>query len=272
MKILFLDIDDTLLDKKKHLPKENKEAIDRAVDAGHKVVIASGRSLMAVMPIVEMLGLKKEGGYAIAYNGGVIYDCYAKKCLVRHTIPLETVRMIFHEADAMGVHVQTYDADGTLLIRKETEETEFYLGRLKSDYRIDPGIPDTLTEEPVKCLCIDLHNRPREDELRRRLEEKGEGDIDVFFSNPWYLECVKHGVSKGNAVQWFCDYLHVPIEDTVSAGDSENDLPMLRATGIGCAVANATDACKSAADYVTERDCDHAAVAEIIDRFLMNEA
>lgn len=271
MKILFLDIDDTLLDRKKRLPEENLRAIERAVDAGHKVVITSGRSLMAVMPIVEQLGLKKEGGYAIAYNGGIIYDCYARKYLVRQTIPIETVRMIFAEADAMGIHCQTYAPDDTLLIREVNEEADFYLKRLHNAYRVVPDLPASLTEPPVKCLCIDLHNRARIEDLRSRLAKKGEGDIDVFFSNEWYLECVRHGVSKGNAVRWFCDYMHVPVENSVSAGDSENDIPMLKAAGTGCAMANASDACKEAADYTTERDCDHAGVAEIIDRFLMNE-
>ena len=271
MKILFLDIDDTLLDREKNIPEENQKAIERAVDAGHKVGITSGRSLMSVLPVVESLGRRKEGGYAIAYNGGIIYDCFAKKALIRQTIPLATVKMIFAEADALGIHAQTYASDDTLLVREMDEETKFYTSRLYTATRLVPDLPDSLSEEPVKCLCIDLHDREKIEKLRGILAKKGEGDIDVFFSNAWYLECVKHGVSKGRAVEWFCDHMHVPIEDSVSAGDSENDIPMLRAAGVGCAMANATDACKSAADYITERDCDHAGVAEIIDRFLMNE-
>ena len=79
---------------------------------------------------------------------------------------------------------------------------------------------------------------------------------------------MRAGVSKGDAVRRLAALLGVPIERTIAVGDQENDLPMIRAAGIGCAMANATDALKAEADYVTERDADHSGVAEIIKKFL----
>jgi hydroxymethylpyrimidine pyrophosphatase-like HAD family hydrolase len=44
---------------------------------------------------------------------------------------------------------------------------------------------------------------------------------------------------------------------------------MIETAGIGCAMANATPACKEAADYITEKDCDHSGLAEIIEKFMI---
>ena len=64
--------------------------------------------------------------------------------------------------------------------------------------------------------------------------------------------------------------IEVDIADTIAAGDAANDLPMIKAAGIGCAMSNATADVKEAADYVTERDNNNSGVAEIIDRFILN--
>lgn len=271
MKIIFIDIDDTLLTRDKKITPENKNAIRKVLETGNKAVICTGRPLAAALPIVEELGLTQDGCYVIAFNGGVIYDCYQKKNLVRETLTMNQVRHLFQAADEAGIHVQTYDKDDTVLTRQEDEEILSYCRRIRVPYRIDPGLPDSLTDDPVKVLMIDLNNHDRIETFRKSLESwaAGEGQLNLFFSNPWYLECVKTGVSKGKAIHWFCDTMHVPIENTIGCGDSENDLSMIKETGIGCAMANAVDDCKKAADYVTERDCDHSGVAEIIEKFIL---
>ena len=89
VKIFFTDMDDTLLNSEKQVTKENMDAISEALAAGHKIVFNTGRPLSGFLPILKELGLDREGCYAIAFNGGLIYDCAAKKTLYRRTIPLE---------------------------------------------------------------------------------------------------------------------------------------------------------------------------------------
>lgn len=64
-------------------------------------------------------------------------------------------------------------------------------------------------------------------------------------------EITKSAFTKGSAVRYLSEYLGIPIEDTIAVGDSENDLAMLRAAGIGIAMGNASDYVKEAADDVT---------------------
>ena len=66
-KILFTDLDGTLLNDKKEITPGNQEAIDEALAKGHYVVISTGRPLVSARIQAERLGLTKEGCYAITY-------------------------------------------------------------------------------------------------------------------------------------------------------------------------------------------------------------
>lgn len=108
VKIFFTDMDDTLLNSEKQVTKENMDAISEALAAGHKIVFNTGRPLSGFLPILKELGLDREGCYAIAFNGGLIYDCAAKKTLYRRTIPLEYARVIFEKTQEAGLYCHTY--------------------------------------------------------------------------------------------------------------------------------------------------------------------
>ena len=268
-RILFLDIDDTLLTRDKRVTEENDRAIRRAVEAGHRVVLCSGRPHPATIRVAEQIGLAGPGFYAISYNGGQIYDCGRRESIFRNTISLDDVRMLFREADSFGFHIQTYDS-GSMIVRAMTREAEFYESAIRIPVRIVPELPDGLTEEPVKVLMIDLDETGVLDRYRERIFAAAGDRLSLFMSNRWYLECVPKGISKGFAVKWLCDYLGIPVERSVAAGDSENDLEMIRTAGTGCAMANACAALKETAGYITERDCDESGVAEVIDKFILS--
>ena len=55
----------------------------------------------------------------------------------------------------------------------------------------------------------------------------------------------------------------------MAAGDQENDISMIEASAVGAAMKNATDAVKASADYITENDCNHSGVAEILRKFIL---
>ena len=80
-KMIFLDLDGTLLDDEKKLPQVNREAMDEALAAGHKVLICTGRPLSSAVKLLPFFGLDKPGCYAITYNGGLIYDAGEKKAV-----------------------------------------------------------------------------------------------------------------------------------------------------------------------------------------------
>ena len=269
--ILFLDIDDTLLTKDCTVTEENMAAIQDAIDAGHHVVICSGRPLCGVMPVAKQLDFLRPGFFLIAFNGALVYDCGSGETVFYRSLPYEDVHYLFAKAKEQGLHIQTYSKTH-LLLPAMTEEARFYLGRVAIDYRIVPELPDGLEEEPPKALLVELHDRSRLDRFREEAAQALKGRASLFYSSQYLLECVREGISKGDAVRWLCNYLGIPIENSIAAGDSENDIPMIEAAHVGCAMKNATQACKNAADYITEHDCDHSGVAEIIMKFMLGKS
>ena len=101
------------------------------------------------------------------------------------------------------------------------------------------------------------------DEVRELVREHGVKVLDTGFA----IHLQAKGISKGLALQRLAADMGIPVEEFLAVGDSENDLEMIQAAGVGVAVANARDPVKAAAGYVTEnRDGD--GFVEAVTRYL----
>ena len=156
-----------------------------------------------------------------------------------------------------------------MLSGQDCEEYRSYVKRLRMEGRLVSDLEESIEKEACKLLAVDLKDHEKLEDFRKAMQDKFEGKLDLFFSNRQYLEIVPCGVSKGSALEAFCAKMGIPIANSVSAGDENNDISMIKSAGIGCAVANARPEVKAAADYVTERDNNQAAIAEIIKKFMM---
>ena len=268
-KALFLDLDGTLLTDDKQIPEGNREAIYRMLEQGHSVIIATGRPLVSAVLQAEKLGLTSRGCYIIAFNGGTLYDSFEKKVIYRSTIPLEIVTKVFAEANKRGIHIQTYRDDKVVVEPAGDDDiVRQYCSKIIVEHEVIPDIR-MLDEEPVKMLIIDMNDPAPLEEFRQWVASWGDDVLDTFFSNDQYVEIVSKGLNKGNALLQMAEILGVDRENTISAGDAGNDLQMIEAAGLGCAMSNATDEIKAAAGYITERNNNECGVAEIIDRFIL---
>ena len=266
-KIFFTDIDDTLVNTDKSLSDENRRALEAYVKTGSYLVISTGRVLFASIRLLKDLGLYDfPNTFISTCNGGLIYDT-SRECVIYDSlIPLDQVADVFRFAREFGIHIQTY-TDTEVVSEKDTLDLQRYCAIQKMPPLIAERVEDVLRQSPPKILAIDYESPEHVTEFRNYLEPKISGRLDLYKSNPWLLEIVQKGVNKGNALRFMADYLSVPIENTVSAGDEENDLTMIEAAGIGCAMCNGKDSLKEIADYVTEKDNNHGGVAEILNKF-----
>lgn len=268
-KILFSDLDGTMLNADKEITEENISAVNKALRAGHKIVINTGRPLSGCLEHIQELGLEQEGCYAVTCNGGLIYDCHSGKILFQKTIPLDYTRHVFRETSKRGIHCHTY-AGEYVISEQMTPELQFYTHVTHTPYKIIPDLLNHLTEEPLKILAINMSGDHRIlDDYRHDMQEWADFKISIFYSSDWYLEHVPYGVSKGAAIYHLCRYLNIPLSSTVAVGDEENDITMIRTARVGAAMANAGLKVKTCADYITQNDCNHSGVAEVINRFLL---
>ena len=268
LRLLFLDLDGTLLDDGKEISPGNRRALERALRAGHRVVITTGRALSSAKIQAQRLGLDRSGCYLITFNGAVVYDCGTESVLSRTFLDPEALYAVFDEANRRGVCIVTYSIDEIIVeSRNDGETAQRYCAPLGMDYRVADDIRTELTAPSPKALIVDFDDHSRLEGMRDWIETHLSGRADCFFSNRSYLEVVPAGMNKGQAVIEMCRRLNVPISNAIAVGDEANDLSMIQAAGIGVAMANGTQAVKAAADYVTERDNNHDGVAEVVERF-----
>lgn len=267
-KLLFLDLDGTLLNDQKEITSGNRQALDKALAMGHRVVICTGRPLCSAIAMSESLGLTGDGCYVIAYNGGAVYDVYRGEMLYEQTVPAQAACAVGRRADELNLHVQTYDNTHVLVSpRWEDDLLDQYCKIIHIPYRVVPEYPETLSHNPPKVLVI------AEDHAAGELLEKEINsqfaDLECFFSNPRFLEIVPRGMNKGNAIRRMCAQLGIPVERSIAVGDADNDLSMIKAAGLGVCMINGVPAMKAAAGYITERDNNHDGVAEVVEKFML---
>ena len=267
-KILFTDLDGTLLNDQKQISAGNLAAIHMALENGHKIVISTGRALASAKKQAETLGLIMPGCYIIAFNGACIYDIHEKKVIFSETIPLDYVYHLFEEAHKLNIHIQTYD-DTQVLTESENDDLFRYCHNTGMEYKVISSVRSELIFSPYKVLVIDYQHHEPLVQFQEQIRTWAEGKIDFYFSCNELLEIVAPDISKGNAIIRLCEQLQIPPEATISAGDADNDISMLQTTHTSVVMKNADPHMHAYATYITKQDNNHDGVAEAIYKFML---
>jgi hydroxymethylpyrimidine pyrophosphatase-like HAD family hydrolase len=120
-----------------------------------------------------------------------------------------------------------------------------------------------LTE--IDSFCV---YGPKSRAMMDRLIAREGLNLYTMHSQPHYYDVLQHGINKWRAVSFLAQRLNIPTEDIVAVGNFSNDVEMIRKSGLGVAVSNASDDAKAAADYITRRSNNRNAVGEVVEKFL----
>lgn len=93
--ILALDLDGTLTNSKKEITRPTREALIDIQKNGKKVILASGRPTVGVMPLSSKLKLQEYGGYVLSFNGGHIMDCQSGRVIYNRTLSSDIVAPLY---------------------------------------------------------------------------------------------------------------------------------------------------------------------------------
>jgi len=232
VRLAAFDLDGTLLDSANKISDFTIRQIQKAIDRGIEIVIATGRSV----PLFPE-ELKRVSGirYAIVENGAGIYDLKNQRFLFRRTIPYDIVRKI---ADCLEV------ADGF---------AEFFSeGNVYSDIenisRLNQVDKDDNFVSYIEKINLFFVNQNVQEKIKMVLKE--ETEVSATSSIADNIELQNSSVSKASGLKWLCDMLGIKKEETIAVGDGDNDRKMLRFAGIGAAMANASETVKGDADVI----------------------
>ena len=256
MRIFFSDLDGTLLNENKEISPATKEALNAYIASGGRFVVSTGRPIASALYVRDQLGLNFPSSYMSTYNGCMLYDNTHEQVIYRTGVDLKLVPELMALADRFGLYIQGYQ-DDFVAARSTGEEFEYYTEFIHMTGKVDTNLLNLLEVPSPKMLAIALHERERLDELAEAIHKDFDGILSTAHSDVRHLEIYPSGNDKGEALKKLCEILEIPVSESMAAGDEENDIPMLRAAGVGIAMANARDSVKAAADEISANDNDH---------------
>lgn len=269
-KIVVCDLDETLLSYDKHVSEANISAINKLKDLGIKFIPATGRGYASIQGTLEELGLKdKDNEYTLSYNGGLIIENKNNKVLHLSALDFAQASNIYKKAITIpDICFFVFTKDNSYCYGLYEGERK-YLKGVQKNIEIDSDNIDFLKDEKIIKIIFSNENIEYLHYLAKEFEELS-NDCEVSYSSNRYLEFNKKGVNKGEGLKIIAKMLNVDIKNTLAIGDNYNDLSMILAAGLGVGVANTVASMKPLCDVISQNDHNHDAIAEIIDRYVLN--
>ena len=276
IKLVALDLDGTLFDNSSRISKRNLTAIRSITDKGIHVVISTGRPFEGI-PFDQIKGTGIN--YAITANGSGIYEISTGKCLYENAMDEELVTPILNFLLTRDIHMDAFiGGNGYTPIQcldtaqKLTVPSSIKNYIITTRTRLD-NILQFIHENQLKVQKMTLNFYPAADGTlidRETVRKFLVSNLSITTVCGGYnnLEFTRADANKGVGLRKLAEILGVNPDATMAIGDTENDLAIIEAAGIGVAMGNATDAVKARADYVTTTNTKDG-VAAAIEHFIL---
>ncbi|HLV03631.1 HAD family hydrolase [uncultured Georgenia sp.] len=243
--MVALDIDGTLVDHEQRMTTAVREAVAELRDSGTQVVLATGRSVSAVLPVLEELGIRH--GWAVCSNGAV---CLRLDPALPHGYEISDV--------------VTFDPEPTLrLLREELPDGLFAVEDLGKGFKVSSPFPfgelsgevtvvdfEELCSAPASRVTIRAPHLSADD-FHALVDRVGLHGVSYAVGWTAWLDIAPEGVTKASALEMLRERTRTARAATVAVGDGRNDIEMLRWAALGVAMEWADEETRAAADLVT---------------------
>ena len=254
-KVIFLDIDGTLTVAGSNVPPESAlRAIRAAQEKGHLVFLCTGRNYDMLKPLLTYRfdGVIASAGGYICCGQQVIYDCPMSREQQRLVLDTLEENGIFRTVECLD---GSYTDDGFKEFLQahadENGNSELLRWRRQIEEELNIRSMREYAGQPVYKVVVMSPDMERLDSAKERLEQEfvfciQDADRQAIVNG----EVLNRQFDKGKAVVRVCEYLHIPVEDSIAFGDSMNDKEMMETAGYSVCMENGSDTLKKLADEV----------------------
>lgn len=253
--LIAIDVDGTLVNHDGQMSEQVKKAAQEVVDAGHHVVVSTGRSLGATLPIVEMVGLTR--GYAVSSNGAVTLSIdpaidRGYRIIDRVTFdPSNAITMLKDRLPQASLALEA--PDGTIYATDNFEDWSFGVSTIKTSRTEMAAM-----RSAVRVVVCSPSDTP--DDFKRAIYDVGLHGVNYSVGWSAWLDIAAHGVSKATALEQIRRKLRVDPRHTIAIGDGLNDKEMIHWAARGVAMGQALPEVAELATDVTLSVYDDGAV------------
>ncbi len=263
IRLVALDIDDTLVDRSSIIPQRSLNALCQAQEQGVEIVLATGRGYLGTEPIRRQLG---DGfHYIICFGGALVADYATGTPRLHRFLKEDDVAVCIRIANELGLHVQIYQGD-EVIFQRMTEFAKQYCAYQKLPCRVDEHLLEHDLSHVPKVL---IYAPPEQEELfKKQVAERLPKHLHALGSKPGFIEIGDIGVTKGSAVKALSEALGFDRAETCAIGDNTLDQDMIEWAGVGCCVNNGKDEVKAVADMVIPAQAEEG-VAWFLERYVI---
>lgn len=249
IKAIFLDLDGTLNNDRKVITPRTLAALMAAQKQGIRLILASARPSPGLHKERDALQLQKFGGVLMSYNGGRIVDAATDKVLFETAMDMQQTKEVLRFLESLPVTPILDDGKQFYVTDKNGYKVDYECKNNNMVCAEVPNLADFLDFAPIKII---MSVKPEElPQVQRRIAAFLPDNLSVVQTAPFYLEVIPAAINKGRGVLDTCAALGIDPANTVAFGDAENDIPMLKAAGVGVAMGNAAPNVKAAAHAIT---------------------
>ncbi len=271
-KLIFIDVDGTLLDKSIDLAAtseihlKNIEIIKRLVSDGHIVILMAGRPYRLTKEIYELLNLKHmnvnlSGSHINNPSDDDFHNLYSpmnkdKVINLLNEINNSLINLIIESPKITYLHSKFHNDWYNLISKRDGIEEFEYKGNLNFD---------------PYWIYLEV-NLSLKDELDILIEKYK----NIFNFKIWWidenikLEIGQSKMNKGEAAKYIAKYYNININDAIGIADNVNDIELLKTVGIPIAMANAHESVKQISKYITKKDNSEGGVGYFLEELFYN--
>lgn len=248
-KLIAMDLDGTLNNDQKVITEKTKAALMAAQKAGIRLALASARPSPGLFKERDILKLQEHQGILMSYNGGRIVDAQTGNVLFETSMDIAETKQVLRQLEKFPVTPILDDGVQFYVTDKNGYKVDYECKNNNMVCQEVGNLADFLNFAPVKIL---MSVQPEElPQVQRTIAELLPDSLTVVQTAAFYLEVIPKVINKGQGIRDICSVLGIDPSEVISFGDAANDIPMLRAAGMGVAMGNAAEAVKAAADMVT---------------------
>jgi len=256
-RLLAIDIDGTLVNSRDELTLATREALARVADAGIRIVLATGRRYSRTLPLVEPLGIDVP---LVTASGALVKDPLDHRTLYRASFERDLLLAALAVVSTCGfdpvIYADTFSDGFDFYYPRPNVSTQQLAEYLAMNPDCGRLCPQLVSDPPPGIFAgFTMGTQAQMLEVERRLHEALPGKLHTHvLRSPRYTgfmsEFSSDGVTKWSAIRRLAGQWGIPDEAICAVGDDVNDIPMIRAAGLGVAMGNAQPAVKAAADWI----------------------
>lgn len=258
--LIASDIDGTLNNKMRKLPKRNEEAIRKFVDMGGRFTLASGRNPQSMEKHFRRLPI--EGTPAICINGAGLYDFQKNEMVYFSAMSEEGMSLAIEAAKKFPTVDVVVVAKDIIYITGIGWFGKWFVAADNLKHKHIRNIDDVPKKDWGKVIFSGIPFTISK--IQKHFESMTDPDLTLMSSSVASFEILARDTHKGTALIKLAEILGIDKSHTGAIGDYFNDYDMLKSVGVPACCGQAPKELKEISEFVSCH-CNNGAVAEFLE-------